>query len=506
MLRFIDNQLNKITMYRLALYVLIFLLCTALLLSFTGSLPYSPWALLVSVGFLLLVSLLTNALFSRTFGVPANVESAYISALILALIITPVHSVGDLGFMFWAAALAMASKYMLAPGGKHIFNPAAFAVAITYLTVSQTASWWVGSGPMLPFVLPAGLLLTRKLGRFDLVLSFLAAAFSITILVDIFTGANIISTLQKVVLYSPLLFFAFIILTEPLTTPPTQRLRIIYGAIVGLLFAPQLHIGSVFLTPELAILIGNAYSFIVSPKRRMLLRLRERNRLSPDTYEFVFPAPPKFSFRPGQYMEWTLGHRHPDDRGNRRYFTIASSPTEHNVRLAVKYYKDSSTFKRAMMASARDMSILASQLAGDFTLPDDPNQKCIFIAGGIGVTPFRSMINYLLDQHQRRPITLFYAARSPDEFVYRDVFDRAQAELGIRTVYTITDNRNLPTNWSGKVGRVTPEMIKSVVPDYRQCIFYISGSRGMVDSFKDSIHRLGAEGLQIRTDYFAGLA
>ncbi len=506
MLRYVDNQLNKITMYRLALYVLILLLGAALLLSFTGGLSYSPWALLASVGFLLVVSLLANALFSRTFNVPANVESAYISALILALIITPVRSFGDLGFMFWAAVLAMASKYMLAPGGKHIFNPAAFAVAVTYLTVSQAASWWVGSGPMLPYVLPAGLLLTRKLGRFDLVLSFFAAAFGITLLVDVFNGANIVSTFQKVVLYSPLLFFAFIILTEPLTTPPTRRLRILYGVLVGLLFAPQLHIGSVYMTPELAILVGNLYSFIVSPKRRLLLRLKERNRLSADTYEFVFPAPPKFSFRPGQYMEWTLGHHHPDDRGNRRYFTIASAPTEHNLRFAVKLYKNSSTFKRALMASNRDISLLASSVGGDFTLPDDPNQKCVFIAGGIGVTPFRSMIKYLLDQHQRRPITLFYAARSPEELIYRDVFDRAQAELGIRTIYTLTESRSLPANWSGKVGRITPEMIRSVVPDYRQCIFYISGPRGMVDSFKDSVHGLAAEGLQIRTDYFAGLA
>ncbi len=506
MIRFIDNQLNKITMYRLALYVLIFLLAAGLLLSFMGGIPFGPLNLLLSIGFLLLVSLITNAIFSRTFGVPANVESVYISSLILALIITPIHSFGDLVFLFWAAVLAMASKYIIAPGGKHIFNPAAFAVAITYLTVSQTASWWVGSGPMLPYVLPAGLLLTRKLERFDLVLSFFAAAFGITLVVDAFTGANILSTLQKALLYSPLAFFAFIILTEPLTTPPTRQLRIIYGVLVGLLFAPQLHVGSVYMTPELAILIGNVYSFIVSPKRRMLLRLKERNRLSPDTYEFVFPAPPRFKFRPGQYMEWTLGHQHPDDRGNRRYFTIASSPTEHNIRLAVKLYKNSSTFKRALMGSTRDMTMFASQLAGDFTLPDDPNQKLIFIAGGIGVTPFRSMIKYLLDQHQRRPITLFYAARSPDEFVYRDVFDRAQTELGIRTVYTITDNRAIPSNWNGKVGRITPEMIRSVAPDYRQCIFYISGPRSMVDSFKDSVHGLGAEGLQIRTDYFAGLA
>jgi ferredoxin-NADP reductase len=358
---------------------------------------------------------------------------------------------------------------------------------------------------MLPFVLPAGLLLVRKLGRFDLVLSFVLTALGITVVATAFTGSNLLATLQKVVLYSPLLFFAFIILTEPLTTPPTRRLRITYGVIVGLLFAPQLHIGSFFMTPELAILIGNVYSFVVSPNARFVLRVKERNRIALDTYEFVLPAPPRFKFKPGQYMEWTLGHDHPDDRGNRRYFTIASAPTEHNIRLAVKFYPESSTFKQAMLAS-RDTVLLASQLAGDFTLPDDPRQKCIFIAGGIGITPFRSMIKYLLDRRQRRPITVFYASRTVDDIVYKDVFDRAQQELGIRTIYTVTDNRNLPAGWPGKVGRITPEMIRSIVPDYRECIFYISGPRSMVDSFRDSINQLGGRALRIRTDYFAGLA
>jgi ferredoxin-NADP reductase/Na+-translocating ferredoxin:NAD+ oxidoreductase RnfD subunit len=506
MIRLIDKQLNKITTYRLVLYVLIFLLGTAFFLSVAGQLASSPWSLLVSVGFLLAVCWVTNRIFARTFGVPANVESLYISALILALIITPIRSAGDLWFLGWAAVLAMASKYMLAPGGKHIFNPAAFAVAVTYLTLNQSASWWVGSGPMLPYVLPAGLLIVRKLEHFDLVLTFLLTALGVTWFVSLFSGTGVIATTQKILLSSPLLFFAFIILTEPLTTPPNRRLRMAYGAIVGLLFAPQLHIGSVFMTPEMAILLGNLYSFFVSPKSRLALRLKERNRLAPDTYEFVFAAPPRFKFLPGQYMEWTLAHPHTDERGNRRYFTLASAPTEHNIRLAVKFVPDASTFKRAMMSSNRDTVLMASQLAGDFVLPTDVWQPCIFIAGGIGVTPFRSMIKFLLDQRQRRPITLFYASKTADDIVYRDVFDRAEKELGIRTIYTVSDNANLPVGWTGKVGRITPELIRQSVPDYRSCIFYISGPRGMVDSFKDSIHGLGGEGLQIRTDYFAGLA
>ncbi len=506
MIRFIDNQLNKITTYRLVLYVLIFLLGAAFLLALSAQLPFDPWALLGSVAFLVAVSWLANRIFSRTFGVPANVESTYISALILALIISPIRSANDLWFLGWAAILATASKYIVALRGRHLFNPAAFAVALTYVTVGQSASWWVGSGPMLAFVLPAGLLVVRKLGRFDLALSFLLSAVGITGVVDLFTGADFLTTLQKMVVYSPLLFFAFIILTEPLTTPPTRRLRISYGVIAGLLFAPQLHLGSLFITPELAILIANIYSFIVSPKRRYALRIKERNRIAADTYEFVLPAPARFKFKPGQYMEWTLGLDHPDERGNRRYFTLASAPTEHNIRLAIKFNPKPSTFKQAMLSSNRDMVLLASQLAGDFTLPDDPRQKCVFIAGGIGVTPFRSMIKYLLDRHERRPITLFYAARTVDDFAYKGIFDRAQQELGIRTIYSVTDNRNLPAGWTGRVGRITPELIRATVPDYRDCIFYISGPRGMVDSFKDAIGRLGGAGMQIRTDYFAGLA
>src|SRR4051794_17392713 len=89
MLTFIDHRLNQITMYRLVLYYLIFLLGTAMLLSFTGVLPYDPYALLFTIGVEVGVCAITNAIFARAYGVPANTESVYISALILALIITP---------------------------------------------------------------------------------------------------------------------------------------------------------------------------------------------------------------------------------------------------------------------------------------------------------------------------------------------------------------------------------------------------------------------------------
>jgi len=504
MIKWMDNLLNRITMYRLVLYYLIFLLVIAILMCIVGALTYDPFALLVSVGFLLAVCVVVNRIFAATFKVPTNLESAYISALILALILTPIKSLNDLWFLGWAAVWAMASKYIIAIKGKHLFNPVIFAVTLTYFTINRSASWWIGSGWMLPFVLLGGLLVVRKIGRFDLVLSFLITALTIVLVSALFSN-DFIATVQNAILSSAILFFAFIILTEPLTTPPTRSTRIYYGILVGFLYTPQFHLGSFYFTPELAILIGNIYSYIVSPKTKLILKLKEMTRIAPDTYEFVFAAPRNFKFKPGQFMEWTLGNTAADSRGNRRFFTIASAPTEHNLRLGVKFYPNSSTFKKSMLSMGNDSEIVASQLSGDFVLPYSSWQKCVFIAGGIGITPFRSMLKYLLDTRQRRPITLFYANKTIDDIVYKDILDRADHELGIRTIYSITDKRNTPPNWTGGIGRITPELIRSAVPDFRNCIFYVSGPRGMVDSFKDSLRRLNIHNSHIKIDYFAGL-
>ena len=195
----------------------------------------------------------------------------------------------------------------------------------------------------------------------------------------------------------------------------------------------------------------------------LVLKLKDKVQLAPDIYDFIFTPARRFAFSPGQYMEWTLGHADPDSRGNRRYFTLASSPTEDQLRLGVKFYPNGSSFKQALLDLDHQHEIVATQLAGDFVLPNDPNQKCVFIAGGVGITPFRSMIKYLIDTRQRRSIVLFYANRSIKDIIYKDVFDKAEKQLGLKTVYTVTDSSDLPAAWRGKVGRITPDLIKAEV-------------------------------------------
>ncbi len=504
MMKFVDDFLNRITMYRLVLYYLIGLIALGVVFGFLGLLPYNPYSLAASALFLLLVSLVTNKIFSRVFNAPTNVESVYISALILALIITPLRSLHDFVFLGWAAVLAMSSKYIFAVKNKHIFNPVAIAVALTTLGFGQSASWWVGNAPLMPFVLIGGLLIVRKIRKEDMIFAFILTAFMTIASFAVLKGSPLTSVFNNVFFHSSLWFFAFVMLTEPLTTPPTYALQIMYGIFVGILFSPQVHIGTLYSTPELALIAGNIFSYLVSPKIKLVLQLHDKIKVADDTYDFIFPLEKKLNFAPGQYMEWTLPHEHSDDRGNRRYFTIASSPTEPDFRIGVKFYQPASSYKKAMLSMDGQKPIVAGQLAGDFTLPKDDSQKLVFVAGGIGITPFRSILKYLIDMNEKRDIIVVYSNKTVSEIAYADVLTKAQQNLSVKVIYTLTDLNAVPAGWQGKTGRVNDQIIREEIPDFSERIFYLSGPHAMVDGFNATLKQMGVVEAHIKKDFFPG--
>jgi ferredoxin-NADP reductase/Na+-translocating ferredoxin:NAD+ oxidoreductase RnfD subunit len=490
MIDYIDNFLNSITMYRLMLYYLIALSASAVLLSIFGILPFSPIFLLISVLFLVAISWAANSVLSYAFKAPTNLESVYITALILSLIITPASSPDGLIFLGWAGILAMASKYILAINKKLIFNPAAIAVAITSIAIGKSASWWVGSSSMLPFVILGGVLIVRKIRRTDMVLSFLAVALA-TIGEQIILRGESLTLLKNVLVDSPILFFSFVMLTEPLTTPPTKNLRIIYASIIGFIFSPQFHIANFYSTPELSLVLGNIFSFLVSSKERLILKLKKRIQIAPNIYDFVFYKNKKITYEPGQYMEWTLGQKKPDSRGSRRYLTLASSPSEDTLQIGIKFAEKSSSFKNTLLSLKNEDEIIASQLAGEFTLPKNSNEKYVFIAGGIGITPFRSIIKFLTDTNQKKSITLFYTVSTPQEIVYKDIFEKAKEKIGLKVIY--------------KVGRIDNiKLIEEEVADFKERKFYISGPNAMVKAYKEMLLESGIKRKNIVTDYFPG--
>lgn len=493
-------------MYRLVLYGLTLMAVYAIVAGFLGQLSYGGWSLLVSLVILCFGVGFGNYIFAKLFKAPANIESQWISAFILFFVLTPTATFwgADAYILLAAAVLAMASKYVFAYHKKHIFNPVAVSLVIIALVGNGQGSWWVGTPVMLPIALIVGLLIVRKIRRFSMFWSFIVTSIATIIFVFNPLGISIQDTLKGAFLSFPVIFFATIMLTEPLTMPPSRKWQIVYGAIVGILFSLPYSLGPIYSSPEIALVIGNIFSYIVSSKRRYIFTLKSRTQLSPLIHDFAFTPDAKVEFKAGQYMEWTFPHEHPDTRGNRRFFTVASSPTEPEVHLGVRIQQDGSSFKDALLSLETGGIIAAGSLSGDFTLPNDQNIKLAFVAGGIGVTPFRSMIKYLVDTKQKRDVTLFYACAAENDFVYKDIFTEAERKIGLKVVYIVTDAAKISEQWKGKTGYLTKEIISEVTGDFSSHVFYLSGPDAMVQNYKKMVLKSGVKRSNVRTDYFPG--
>ena len=498
-----DRLIDRITMYRLLVYYLLAILGTAMVLGAVGKLAYSPMEIAMSAAYITLICWISHKVFEHVFEAPTNPESTLITGFILALIVAPATMPKDYVFLTAVSGLAVASKYLLAVGKKHIFNPAAVAVALTAAGAGDTANWWVGTALLAPVVVTGGVLIVRKIKRGHMVVSFMAAALVATAGFSMLSGGDVVSTVIKTISHSSLLFLGFVMLTEPLTSPGTLEGQRWYAVLVGVLFAPQVHIGSLYSTPELALVSGNILAFLVSPRAKFVASVAEVKRWGSSVQDFIFDTG-QFRFKPGQYMEFTLPHSDADARGYRRYFTIASSPTEQHLRIGVKFYPKGSSFKTAMLKMNRDAVMGIAGLAGDFVMPKDTSRKLAFIAGGIGVTPFRSMVKYLIDTGQRRDVVMMYAERKLSDLAYVDVFNEAQHTPGLRIVYTLSAEAAVPPGFLR--GSISTEAIRREIPDYLERQFYISGPHSMVAAMQQQLSSLGVSDRQIKTDFFPGYA
>ncbi len=501
-LRTLNRFLNGVTMYRLLLYGLWVLAAVAFALAFLDALPFSVWALTGSLVASVVACYGTNWVLARVWKVASNSESYLLTALILFFILPPTTTAARLAAIFVAAVVAIASKYLLVLRRRNVFNPAAIGAVIIGLLGLLQATWWVGSGVLLPFTLVLGLLVVHKIRRFPLVISFTAVSLFVTLLLDAHHGFGFAVSLRQAFVSSPLIFFGTIMLTEPSTMPPRRLQRILYGAFTGAVFACQVHVGSISATPEIALALANILAFAANPSYNLRLRLKRKTQLGPKLYDFSFTPDRPLIFMPGQYAAWTLPLAHKDSRGNRRMFTMASSPTEKEIHIGVKFSEPSSKFKRALLAMQPGDAVEVGQIAGDFTLPKDPAQKLVFVAGGIGVTPFRSMLKYLLDTGQKRDIVVLYVVTRPGDLVYDGVLRQAEM-TGVRIVKVLTHTQP-PDDWKGLRGHLTSEIFAREVPDYATRVFYLSGPKAMVDAGRAVLRKLGVKRRHIVLDYFPG--
>jgi ferredoxin-NADP reductase len=505
-MKWINDFLSKYTMYWLMHNLLRLLIIYTTILSAFHVLPYVWWHILGIAVYLSVACWAANWTFAKIVGVHPNPESQYITAEILTLIVGPFNPLTNWWFLLLVAVVAMGSKYIIVYRKRHIFNPAAFAVVVTALTIGQAASWWVGSIYTFPIILIGGLLLLYKMRWLHLIWAFLASYFILFFAFNLGNGltwADTALALKTTVLGTSLLFFSLIMLAEPLTAPARRNFRIAYGALTAVvLFLIQRYIPAAYFNLELTLVIMNFAAFIMTPNLKVNLKLREKTYFARGGMGLVFVPERPVKFQPGQYMQFLLPHQKPDSRGTRRYFSIASAPSEGTIMLATKLPDEPSSFKSRLKDLQKDEIILSSSLDGDFLLPKDEKIPLVLVAGGVGIAPFRSMIKELLSQNSRRDITLIYTVNEVDEIGFTEIFDEAEEKIGLKTVYVVQNN--IPANWTGQTGRLNPNLVRNMVPNYENKTYFISGPDPMVRFAERMLKDMGVPRRQIKTDYFPG--
>lgn len=507
----INQVLDGTAMYRTVTLALSFLAVYALGLGFWHVIPYRFSEQVISLAVALTVALITNYLASRLWKVAVNMESAVIMALIIHFLIIPIQitKLENLWVIAAVVFLAVASKFIIAWRKQHIVNPAAFgavALALVYAVFPVPgyfeSNWWIGQVEFFIPLLIAGGVVVLKVRKWTLVLSFLVVACLVFVFEEWRFSGEPLSRFSYFWLSGPSVFLAFFMLTEPFTTPPRKRLQGLYGAFVGIISQTTLFLPlGIKMTPELAVVLGNLAFYPFTLRRKLYLKLQAIREVAKNTYEFVFIKPVGINFKAGQYLEWMLPHAGADSRGVRRYFTIASSPLENNLRIGVRFGEKVSSYKTALLAMKPGETIIASQLSGDFTLPADTHKKIACVAGGIGITPFISHISQMELSKMCNNTVLFYCNNTLAEVAYRDRLQASQLIVPLKVI-NILANEDIT---GCETGFLTAELIKKHAPDYLERRWYLSGPPGMVDAYAKLLRELGVPRREIKKDFFPGL-
>jgi ferredoxin-NADP reductase len=212
---------------------------------------------------------------------------------------------------------------------------------------------------------------------------------------------------------------------------------------------------------------------------------------------FFFKPEKPLYYTAGQFIELTLPHDDPDERGIKRWFTLSSSPSEEYLSITTKFVTNGSgsSFKKALRTLDPGDTLNMSDPMGDFVLPKYIQTPLIFVAGGIGITPFHSMLSWLADTNEERDIKLLYGVNSEEDIVFQQTFERAKQHA------TIIVNEPSAA-WGGERGIITAEKILGLEQPRDDTLIYVSGPEPMVQGLERDLKAAGIPGRQLVLDFF----
>jgi ferredoxin-NADP reductase len=216
-----------------------------------------------------------------------------------------------------------------------------------------------------------------------------------------------------------------------------------------------------------------------------------------DTKSFRFPRPEALNYKPGQFFFVTLRH---EGKELKHHFSFSSSPTEKDHFEFTKKLSESeySTALRALKES--DWAAIDAPY-GQFTFEGE-YERVAMLAGGIGVTPFIGICKYCTDLKLPSKITLVYGNKTENDIAFRKELDQMQTQnQNLKVIHTLNEP---PKDWRGKSGFITADMLKEILPEYNNTMFYICGPPAMVQAMQNTLSKLEIPQTKQKVEYFVG--
>lgn len=222
----------------------------------------------------------------------------------------------------------------------------------------------------------------------------------------------------------------------------------------------------------------------------------KKESVAHDTFAFYFDrvkrgsgSPENWDFHPGQYIQMRIPKEDADDRGTMRYFTISSSPLDRQyLRVITKVIQ--SSFKKTLDSLQQGQEVSFFGPNGAFYLKEEESSH-VFLAGGVGMTPFISMIEYAAAKNVQNQLTLLVSFSTPQDFIFFDELSQISKEhQNIHVVYTTE--------------RISPELMTKHIPSVTKPLYYITGPPPMVDAMVKMVGEMGISEDRILQEHFSG--
>jgi ferredoxin-NADP reductase len=233
-------------------------------------------------------------------------------------------------------------------------------------------------------------------------------------------------------------------------------------------------------------------------------KLKAQKTLCAGTTAFYFEKPEDFEFEAGQFVNITLlSPGDTDQEGNTRALSIASAPHERNLMVAMRLR--TTAFKRTLNSLPLGTELLLQGPYGSMTLPRNTTRPAVLLAGGIGITPFRSLVWNAAESLSPRRIFLFYSVRVPEEAAFlEELREMEQYNKRYKFLCTVTQPERTRMLWRGETGRISIQMLSKWIPDLSVPMYYIAGPPGMVTGVRQMLIGSGIAEEDIRAEEFYG--